>query len=214
MEDNSFLAIGITTPGSYISPDEEAAVIVRYLKSGAIDFFHIRKNETAREYVESLIECIPQEYHQRLTLHSHFDIFSKFNFGGIHLKGDAAELALSWILNPALRLSRSCHCLEEIKVSDFSSPLGQQGYFFLSPIYDSISKDGYRSNFSLDNNLKFLNESHRVVALGGIKPDFFANLFDVKFAGAALLGYLWSPKPDIETKIRNLLEAKNSIKNY
>lgn len=214
MEDNSFLAIGITTPRNYISPDEEAAVIVRYLQSGAIDFFHIRKNETPREYVESLIECIPQEHHHRLTLHSHFDIFSKFNFGGLHLKGNSTELALPRKLNPDLRLSRSCHSLEEIKVSEHATPQGSPGYFFLSPIYDSISKEGYRSNFSLDNNLKVLNESHRVVALGGIKPDFFANLFDVKFAGAALLGYLWSPKPDIETKIRNLLEAKNSIKNY
>ncbi len=88
-----------------------------------------------------------------------------------------------------LRKSYSSHSisemLEAIKIFD---------YVFLSPIYNSISKDGYNSKFRIDElkGLNLINE--KVVALGGVREENFEELKRIGFGGAALLGSLWKEK--------------------
>lgn len=63
-------------------------------------------------------------------------------------------------------LSRACHSLEEVETT-----VSLFNYVLMSPVYDSISKQGYRSGYSKDE-LKQAQESgvihEKVVALGGI----------------------------------------------
>ena len=67
-------------------------------------------------------------------------------------------------------------------------------YLFLSPLFDSISKSGYRAAFT-DGELRdaaargLLGE--RVVALGGIRPELLPRVRELGFGGAALLGAVW-----------------------
>lgn len=65
-------------------------------------------------------------------------------------------------------------------------------YLTLSPIYDSISKEGYKSSFErkdLENEIR--NLPIDVIALGGVTPDKFEELKAIGFAGAAMLGYFF-----------------------
>ena len=61
----------------------------------------------------------------------------------------------------------------------------------LSPVFDSISKQGYRSAFDPDSLRPWL-EGKRVVALGGVTPERIPLLRDAGFSGAAMLGYFWN----------------------
>ena len=65
-------------------------------------------------------------------------------------------------------------------------------YVLMSPVYDSISKQGYRSGYSKDE-LKQAQESgvihEKVVALGGISEVNLAEIKSLGFGGAALLGF-------------------------
>lgn len=188
-----FHIIGFTTPGEWRSPNEEAQKLCRYLESGAVNIFHIRKPEASESYVRSLINQIQKNWHSSLVLHSHYYLKHDFGFKGIHNE-----------------FSKSCHSLEEI-----SNCTQGKNYVFLSPIFDSISKQGYKSKFSLsDHALLTLTENFKIIALGGIQPSEFRKLFDSKFAGAALLGYLWGPKPTIEEKIQNLIAEKQKLNSY
>ena len=63
-------------------------------------------------------------------------------------------------------------------------------YVTLSPIFDSISKQGYKSAFKL-MELKNKIKGKKVVALGGVTPDKFSYLKSIGFKGAALLGYFF-----------------------
>ena len=70
----------------------------------------------------------------------------------------------------------------------------QKDYCFLSPIYDSISKVGYKSNFEK----KELHEAKqsgiltdKCIALGGVTPKHIPELIEMGFGGAAFLGYAW-----------------------
>lgn len=155
-----------------------------------IDFFHIRKKKSSIDYTRALLESLPSDLHNRLVLHSHYDLNVEFPLGGMHTV-----------------FSRSCHSIEEL------NECGKFAYSFLSPIFDSISKTGYLSRFNLsDSELLKANVKTPVIALGGITPRHFQKLFESKFAGAALLGYLWSPKESRETKIKVIRNSLNGIK--
>jgi thiamine-phosphate pyrophosphorylase len=73
-------------------------------------------------------------------------------------------------------------------------------YAFLSPLFDSISKVGYKSKFSqelhplLRNKLTTILEigGKEIIALGGIDEDKIKICRALGFAGVAVLGALWN----------------------
>ena len=64
-------------------------------------------------------------------------------------------------------------------------------YVFLSPIFDSISKAGYKSSFT-EEMLKDASSKgiidKKVVALGGVTLDMIPYLKELNFGGAAMMG--------------------------
>ena len=68
-------------------------------------------------------------------------------------------------------------------------------YLFLSPIFDSISKNGYRSGFS-DEALQEASDmgiiDEKVIALGGVTLDKIAYLKKMKFGGVAMVGGIYN----------------------
>ena len=83
----------------------------------------------------------------------------------------------------------SCHSFEEVvKYKD------AYDYLFLSPIFDSISKQGYRSKFSHNELLNASNLGiidSKVIALGGVTPDKMDYLKSLHFGGIAMMGAVW-----------------------
>lgn len=201
MEDK-FWVIGFTQPGYCADIRKEANAIVQYLESKAIDFFHIRKKEVSDEDLAALLNLIPSKYFSRLVLHSNENLSSVFDFGGIHLKNPSAHR------HKKSFITSGCHSLDEVKETS-----DNYRYSFLSPIFDSISKPGYNSRFNIsDTKLQNLLAKRTIIALGGVKPNDFEKLFKAKFAGAALLGYLWSPKKSTDEIIRELLDRRSKLK--
>ena len=64
-----------------------------------------------------------------------------------------------------------------------------------SPIYDSISKEGYLQHAAFSDRGTLADgisaSRHPVLALGGVTPDKFSELAEWGFSGAALLGAVW-----------------------
>ena len=80
-------------------------------------------------------------------------------------------------------------------------------YAFLSPIFDSISKKDYKSNFDLHElkNSPLLARrgvGGEVFALGGIDESRIEICRELGFAGVAVLGAIWHSKNPIEKFIR------------
>lgn len=160
--------------------DAEDKKITSLLDSG-VDYIHIRKPEYGEKDVARLISRIPERLHPRLTLHDHFNLTNLFKIGGIHLNNRNSIRPLEL---RDLRISRSCHTLEETEnIEDYA-------YVTLSPIFDSISKKGYESKFNIDD-LKIVGTNRRIIALGGLTPDKAGPLINKGFYGIALLGYVW-----------------------
>ena len=183
----------------------EAEAVTALLEAGAWRV-HVRKPAAGSDSIARLLEHIPAALYSRISLHDHHELAARFGVGGVHLNSR----------NPSVpdgfggMVSRSCHSIAEL--SQYSSVCD---YMFLSPIFDSISKSGYVSRFSLeeirrrivagsdvatarmdvmssDGNCRSVDWG-RVFALGGVCPDNVRLLEDVGFGGAAVLGYIWEP---------------------
>lgn len=159
----------------------EAEIIMRLLDEGAYRV-HVRKPAADTRSTAHLIEELPAGYRSRLSLHDHHSIATCLGIGGIHLNSRNPQPPESF----SGLISRSCHSLEEIrKYRDECS------YMFLSPVFDSISKEGYRSAFSMEDLRKSGISLHNVFALGGISPDNAALAASTGFGGVSVLGWLW-----------------------
>lgn len=170
-----------------ITPEKDFAneiLFICKILSEGFDYVHIRKPNSSLREVRNLIESIPQEFHNKLKLHGHFELINEFNIGGLHLNHRCPAPPQ----NCSLRLSRSCHSLKEL-----SEAPERYEYMFLSPIFDSISKSGYKSAFKDEEITNGLIEyPGKVIALGGITGENISRIKDYGFAGGAFLGYLFN----------------------
>ncbi len=174
--------IVITTDTTF---DGEARLIETILRCGA-DRVHLRKPSASAEETARLIESLPAELRPQLSLHDHHFLALRYGVG-VHLNARNP-------LPPAGfggTVSRSCHSAEELRAC------GGEDYLFLSPIYDSISKAGYRSGFAGEElHSAAAVAPGRVVALGGVTPERLQELSDAGFAGAAFLGFAWGDRSE------------------
>lgn len=203
----------------------EAEAVTALLEAGAWRV-HVRKPAAGSDSIARLLEHIPAALYSRISLHDHHELAARFGVGGVHLNSR----------NPSVpdgfggMVSRSCHSIAEL--SQYSSVCD---YMFLSPIFDSISKSGYASRFSLeeirrrivagsdvatarmdvmssDGNCRSVDWG-RVFALGGVCPDNIRLLEEAGFGGAAVLGYIWEPfRLDhncaaLSERLRNLMNS-------
>lgn len=85
-------------------------------------------------------------------------------------------------------VATSFHSLQQLR-TDWGPALS---YAFLSPIFDSISKEGYKAaRFDQHELRQVLTECHfPVVALGGIS-DNVQEAYHMGFAGVAVIGSIW-----------------------
>ena len=163
--------------------EREAERIVQRLAH--VDLIHLRKPDASIEDMERLITAIPSEYHNRLVLHDHYSLAMKYNLYGVHLNSRNPLPPQGWKGS----ISRSCHSLEEIKEWK-----DRCNYLSLSPIYDSISKQGYLSAFSRELIEKSVADGiidNKVLALGGVTFDKVEEVLSLGFGGAMILGDAW-----------------------
>lgn len=175
MAADGFLRIAITLPEP---PEDESRRVTRLLDSGRFDIVHLRHPAASRREMFAIIEEIPGRLHRRLRLHGHFDLAAEFNLGGLHLNGRCPEPP-AFYSGP---LSRSCHSVDEV--------LAARGfdYVTLSPIFDSVSKTGYRAAFTSTDLSRLAGGIPRVIALGGVTPEKIVDLDRRIFGGYAMLG--------------------------
>ncbi len=165
-------------------PDETA--MLQYMLAGGLDWLHLRKPGSREELMRQLISNIPSQYYRQVIVHGHTSLQQEFGLGGFHVKPGRLPEAVS----AGVQVSVSAH-----SAIDFRAVSGLATRVFISPVFNSISKPGYRANTDLVR-LAATPRSNTLVALGGITPEDFPQLDNWGFDAAALLGYIWlAPDP-------------------
>lgn len=187
--------IAITTPKVI---DEDAYIIKGLLDRG-IDTVHLRKPESSISECRRLLATLDAQYRANIVIHDYPELYYEFSLRGIHINRNVVALPSGY---NGLK-SRSCHSLEE--VVRYKS---EYDYLLLSPIFDSISKVGYRSTFNEDVLQRASTSGiidSKVIALGGVTLDKISYLKGLNFGGAAMVGAIYNI---------DALDSLNSINIY
>lgn len=178
--------------------------------------FHLRKPEMSDKDLIDFLTKIPPKYYRRIVIHSHFHLLKKYNLKGIHLPGfyykQLRDAELKTLLHTGkskgLSISTSAHSIDEAgTLPSFFD------YLFLSPIFDSISKEGYLSKFDSGDLEIFLRERKtkkpEMIALGGISHETIKQAANIGFQGIACLGYIWEvPNNDSDGRVERYKKLK------
>ncbi|MDR1758488.1 MAG: thiamine phosphate synthase [Bacteroidales bacterium] len=166
----------------------EAEIVCRLFEAG-LERLHVRKPHTSENRLHAFLSELPEEVCRNVVLHDHFSLCQNFKVGGFHLNRRQSHA----VTTREQSLSKSCHSIDElIEISNYQ-------YVFISPVFDSISKNGYQTPFSRED-WGYARErgliQEKVYALGGITPSRLSKVANFGFAGAVVLGWLWGEKPE------------------
>lgn len=155
----------------------EAVWIARLLDTHRADRVHIRHPRIDREAMAQLLGSIRPDLLSRVSIHDHHDLAAQFDEVGVHFNGRCPRREVKCT---GLR-SAGVHNADEL---DAARGLD---YVLASPVFDSLSKTGYKANPDIDALAG--KAEMPFIALGGVTPAAFDELKQRGYAGAAMLGY-------------------------
>ena len=167
--------------------ENEAEAISSLFQMG-LKNFHLRKPNWNIEEIDQLLQEIPGKFYENIVLHSHYELVRKYGLKGIHITQKTKKIGIEEKFK-GYHTSISTHSEDEVLLLDDS-----YNYAFISPVFNSISKENYKSGFSIDSLCNFFRENAintEIIALGGINPNNIKLLQNIPFNGYAVLGYLW-----------------------
>ena len=157
---------------------------------------HLRKPGQTDRQIADYLRQVPVSYHPRIMVHGHPGLLDHFDLMGIHFTEKERSLNPQHLLQ--LRLAQPGRCLSSAfhRIADIPEHDGLFDYILLSPIFDSISKQGYRAAFDHTNLRRFLARTqHTVIALGGLDEKRAVTAASLGFKGIAVLGAVWQAVP-------------------
>ena len=120
------------------------ADIAQLLEQG-LETLHVRKPGYSLAEMRQWLSQIPALHHPRLMLHQHHELAQEFRVKGLHFP-EAVRATAATTPKEGLLFSTSFHQLQELP-----KPHPLFDYAFLSPVFDSISKEGYTAAFAEDD---------------------------------------------------------------
>ena len=194
--------IVITSPCFF----EREDVILSHLFKEGMQCLHLRKPDSDANELRKLLDRIPDIYYPKIVLHDCFGLAVEYGLGGVHLNRRNNQPPDDF----AGTISRSCHSIGEL------GQFGKLDYLFLSPIFESISKEGYGSGFKPEilkqaSNAGIIND--KVIALGGIDLTTLPLLRPFRFGGTAVLGALWGNHPSAD-KENSIITQYNKLQTW
>ena len=194
LESQIIMELTIITPTE--SHEKEIDWICQLLENG-LQQLHLRKHTATNEELTEWMDDVPAIFHPKIVIHQQPEMLKEYNLGGFHLNQyhQHQKVEIKKMLQPRQSFSMSAHSFDEIKNStDFD-------YYFISPVFDSLSKHGLCAAFdktTIENGLKE-NSDKKIFALGGVCAENLKALKKMGFAGAATLGNIWLSKNPLKT---------------
>lgn len=174
-----------------ISPERiienEYEKVETFINEKVFDIFHLRKPNYSLDEMRNYLSHLSPEVLQCTVIHSHYELALEFPVKGIHLtfRTSIHHSELSQTYNV---VSMSCHSFVEVEENEHF----EFEYLFLSPIFESISKDGYSGDFKKEELITFLSKRKKpVIALGGVSDEKIKECHEMGFGGVAMLGAVW-----------------------
>jgi thiamine-phosphate pyrophosphorylase len=200
---NNRFKIILLTPEHFVK--NEIDHVCRFFKSG-LEILHMRKPSASKKDLRDYLKQIPEKFHKFIVLHNHYELVKEFHLKGAHLtsKSRISKNQIDFLIRNKIKIiSSSFHSVKAINLNR-----RKYEYMFLSPVFDSISKTNYKSNFDLENLKPLLRKKKNIIALGGINDKNIASVKQIGFSGAAALGFVWESKKPMKNYKKLMLKIK------
>ncbi|AXO79338.1 thiamine phosphate synthase [Olleya aquimaris] len=184
-----------------IAPEEdvlnEIGLLNKLFQNG-LECFHLRKPlKSYQQHVEYLNQ-IDIKYHNKIVVHDHHKLINEYNLKGIHFQ---EQKRIDHIDNPGQyfkplnmfgkTISSSFHDPEVLADCEF-----EFDYHLLSPIFNSISKQGYQGQgFDVNHIDKY------IIGMGGINSKNISETLKLGYKGIGILGAIWNTKDPVNSFI-------------
>ena len=175
---------------------EETSWVNRLFANGLCKL-HLRKPGRNAEDLIQYLERVEEEYHERIMVHYREEVMKAVGVRGIHYKYSALPP-----IKPDYSVSCGCHSWEEFREIE-----SRVDYAFVSPFFDSTSKQGYKAGkylWDLPGESSIL----KAIALGGIREENILQLKKLPLKGAAVLGAVWESEDPLKAflRLRSIVE--------
>lgn len=187
-----------------ISPEKDIKdeiTILNQLFEAGLEFYHFRKPEKDYQQHCDYLNQIDLKYHNRIVVHYFHELINDYNLKGIHFqeqkRRDCLDTPSNYFQNLAMfgkTISSSFHDPEELIACDF-----EFDYHLLSPVFSSISKEGYEGKGFDVNSIDKL-----IIGMGGVTISNLNAFTELGFKGVGVLGGIWK----ITTPILNYKKMK------
>ena len=172
--------------------------ILNQLFDAGLEYYHLRKPYKNYEEHCVYLNQIDEKYHNRIVVHYFHELVNTYNLKGIHFQEQKRR---DHIDNPGhyfkelsmygKTISSSFHEPDELESCDF-----EFDYHLLSPVFSSISKQGYEGRgFDVNYSDKL------IVGMGGITTATLSEVFKLGFKGIGVLGGIWNMDNPVESFI-------------
>jgi thiamine-phosphate pyrophosphorylase len=201
------MEIMLITP--HTNKEKEIDIIIQLFENG-LSTLHLNKPEMSTRRMKEYISSIPENFHNKIIIHSHHILAFKFSLKGIHFtKHHLNRTFKNWCLFQKEKLFRKklIHTRSYHRLSDaFNQEKYHFDYYLLRSVFNRITND-----FNTGYHPIRINELHKTnkkfVVRGGINFTTALKAKQFNFYGICLYSYIWnSPDP-----IKNFLELKETL---
>lgn len=203
--------IAITPAENYYNETE----IVNRLFFAGLDKLHLRKPEFSYLDYKKYLSHIHPQYLPKVVVHGSWELYHQQMAGGIHFRAalrgssEAEELLKN---TPRAAVSTSFHSWQEVVHEG-----EKYGSVFISPLFDSISKQGYKAAVLAEGItaakatlISTREYCPKIIGLGGVNKETVSILKNSGYDGAAILGAIWqAPDPLEAFKIIRTVAKQN-----
>jgi len=160
--------------------------LINQLFEAGLQVFHLRKENVDEAVYRKIIEGISPEYHPQIALHHFHSLANDYNIQRIHHRENFRKERDNVELPENKIFSTSIHHLAD------TEQIKQYQYSFFGPVFNSLSKPGYRGVIPPDFRLEKQQATPKIIALGGIGLTEIDQAKTMNFDGVALLGSIWN----------------------
>ncbi|AJW65232.1 Thiamine-phosphate synthase [Elizabethkingia miricola] len=194
------------------SPEQEAeqeAYWINELLANGLDYFHIRKYWLSDEAMRDYISQVDKDYKHQLVLHSHYNLAEEFGIIRLHFREESRLNNEHVNFQGQYILSTSTHSIEE-----FNALGAEWAYAFLSPVFPSISKQGYGAEHNILDDLKRRTHKNvQLIGLGGIDENNIDIVLKSGVNGVAMLGNIWQSSSPLQAFLKCKKQLLNQPQN-
>jgi thiamine-phosphate pyrophosphorylase len=185
----------------------EPEIVTKMFESG-LKTFHLRKPKYSTRKLAEYIEKIPEHFHNRIIIHSHHNLFFKYNLKGVHFTAVhlMKDFQKWWffkrvkfsgkkpVLTRTYRKLSEVYKEEEIKFD----------YYFLGTVFNTLNNEFYSGFYLQGLNAALKTSGKEFIARGGINEVTLEKVRDLGFKGAALNSIIWNAEQPFEKYVEIL----------